>query len=80
MKAHVYRDNGLLIEAVECYESCIGSDMIDYSGISSYLSFYNIGVILECVGMIEDAIETYENCGDYAPALSRLVELRKMKM
>ena len=76
LSAHIYQNNGMLIEAVECYESCIGADIADYKGITSYLSYYNIGVILECVGMAEDAIEMYKNCGDYEPAKMRLDELR----
>ena len=77
LSAHVMQNNGLFVEAVECYESCIGADIADYRGITSYLSYYNIGVILECVGMAADAVSMYENCGDYEPALKRLGELRK---
>jgi len=75
LEAHVFQNNGMFQEAVECYESCIGAGGVDYRGITSFLSYYNIGVILECVGMIEDAIEMYKSCGDYEPALSRLKEL-----
>ena len=78
LSAHVYQNNGMFIEAVECYERCIGADLADISGICSYLSYYNIGVILECVGMTEDAITMYENCGDFGPAMKRLSELRKL--
>jgi len=77
LSAHIYQNNGLLIEAVECYESCIGIDIVDYSGITSYLSYFNIGVILECVGMAEDAVRMYESCGDYTPALNRLAQMKK---
>jgi len=77
LMAHVFQNNGMFQEAVDCYESCIGADMIDTEGITSYLSYYNIGVILECVGMLEDAIEMYKNCGDYEPAKARLKELIK---
>jgi hypothetical protein len=77
LSAHVFQNNAMFIEAVEAYESCIGADEMDHTGITSYLSYYNIGVILECVEMIEDAIGMYENCGDYGPALERLEELRK---
>jgi len=77
LKAHVFQNNGMFQEAVECYESCIGAGGVDYRGITSFLSYYNIGVILECVGMLEDAIEMYKNCGGYEPALSRLAELTK---
>jgi len=75
LSAHIYQNNGLLQEAVECYESCVGVDVFDPTGITSFLSYYNIGVILECVGMIEDAIAMYTACGDYEPALLRLKEL-----
>jgi len=75
LSAHIYQNNGMFIEAVECYESCIGADIEDYQGITSYLSYYNIGVILECVGMKEDAIQMYFNCGDYEPAKARLAEM-----
>jgi len=77
LSAHIYQNNGMLVEAVECYESCLGVDMADYKGITSYLSYYNIGVVLECVDMVDDAIQMYQNCGDYEPAVKRLAVLLK---
>jgi len=75
LSAHIYQNNGMFLEAVEMYESCIGVETFDEKGLNSFLSYYNIGVILECVGMIEDAVAMYENCGDYEPAKLRLAEL-----
>ena len=75
LTAHILQNNGMFVEAVESYESCIGADITDFSGITSYLSYYNIGVILECIEMVDDAILMYKNCGDYEPALLRLAEL-----
>jgi hypothetical protein len=77
MSAHIFQNNALFAEAVKMYESCIGADMPqgDFRGISSYLSHYNIGVIFECVGMIEDAVKMYKSCGDYEPAAQRLAEI-----
>jgi len=77
LSAHVLQNNGILVEAVEAYQSCIGADIVDFSGITSYLSYYNIGVILECIEMVEDAIEMYKNCGDYEPAVARLADLTR---
>ena len=77
LAAHIYQNNGMFQEAVESYESCIGANTVDYMGITSFLSYYNIGVILECVGMVEDAIACYKNCGDYEPAIKRLKELTR---
>ena len=76
LSAHIYQNNGMLQEAVECYESCLGADVFNSNGVTSFLSYYNIGVILECVGMIEDAIAMYTSCGDYEPAKQRLAELK----
>ncbi|MCL2227999.1 MAG: glycosyltransferase [Oscillospiraceae bacterium] len=73
--AHVLQNNGLFVEAVECYESCIGANIADPRGITSFLSYYNIGVILECIDMVEDAVQMYKNCGNYEPAKLRLAEL-----
>jgi len=75
LSGHIYQNNGMFIEAVESYESCIGADIHDISGITSFLSYYNIGVILECIGMVQEAIDMYNNCGDYEPALERLAVL-----
>lgn len=77
LAAHIYQNNGMFIEAVEQYESCLGANVMpDPRGITSYLSYYNIGVVLECVNMIEDAVGMYEQCGDYGPAKARLRELK----
>ncbi|MDR2599996.1 MAG: glycosyltransferase, partial [Oscillospiraceae bacterium] len=65
--AHGYQNNGMFIEAVEAYESCLDADENDKTGISSYLSYYNIGVILECLDMKDEALGMYGNCGDYEP-------------
>jgi len=76
LQAHIFQNNGMFLEAVQSYESCIGADIVDYMGITSFLSYYNIGVILECIGMLDEAIEMYNNCGNYEPAKSRLAELK----
>ena len=76
LSAHIYQNNGMFVEAVEQYESCIGADIVDYSGITSFLSYYNIGVVLECVGMTEDAVAMYESCGEYEPAVERLKQIK----
>jgi len=75
LTAHIYQENGMFSEAVECYESCLNADVEDYRGITGYASYYNIGVILEVAGLPDKAKNFYEACGDYAPAKSRLMEL-----
>jgi len=75
LAGHVRQNAGMLIEAVECFESCIGDKEWGYKGITSFLSYFNIGVILEAVGMKNDAVEMYKKAGDYPPALERLKSL-----
>lgn len=41
-------------------------------GVNSYLAYYNIGVIYECLGKLEEATTYYKKCGDYAPAVRQL--------
>jgi len=77
LSAQIFQNNGMLIEAVDSYENCIGADVVDHKGITSFLSQYNVGVILECVGMLDDAMRMYEKCGDYEPARLRLADLAK---
>lgn len=45
------------------------------SGANSYLAFYNMGVIYECCGMIDEAKEFYKKSGDYGPAVTRIKAL-----
>ena len=40
-------------------------------GSDSFLAYYNIGVIFECLGQKSEALKYYELCGDFEPALSR---------
>lgn len=45
------------------------------TGVNSYLAYYNIGVIYECLGNAKKAIEAYQNCGSYTPAKTQLSKL-----
>lgn len=40
-------------------------------GVNSYQAYYNIGVIYECLGYKDKALEYYEQCGDYENAQNR---------
>lgn len=44
-------------------------------GVNSYLAYYNIGVIYECLGENKKAKEAYLKCGDYVPAKRQLTNL-----
>lgn len=68
----IYMNNGRFAQAVDKFLKCINNVEGRVEGINSYLSYYNIGVIYECLGIAEQAIEYYKRCGNYQPALNRL--------
>lgn len=75
MMAHVYMNNAQFDRAVQLFQSCVGDKTATKEGINSYLSYYNIGVIYEVSGNIEEARAYYERCGAYAPARERLAQM-----
>ena len=52
------------------YESC------KVEGVNSYQAYYNIGVIYECLGYKDKALEYYEQCGDYENARNRVMAIK----
>ncbi len=71
----IYMQNANFEKAVFClYEaSKIPECMV--VGVNSYLAFYNIGVIYECLGNPAKAKKYYEKCGDFDKAKERLKAL-----
>ncbi len=68
----IYMNNGLLDEAVEQFFKATKMSYAKVQGVNSYRAYYNIGVIYECVGDIEDAKKYYVLAGDFSPAKDRL--------
>lgn len=71
----IYMNNGLFEESVNQFLSCIGEKEGQIEGINSYLSYYNVGIIYECLGFKEEAVDYYRKCGTYNLALKRLESL-----
>ncbi|MBE6051350.1 MAG: glycosyltransferase [Clostridium sp.] len=72
----IYMNNGLFGEAIKEFEKATNMNNEKVVGINSYLSYYNIGIINECLGNVKDARKYYLKCDNYAPAKKR-VELLK---
>lgn len=70
--ALTYMKNAMFDKAVTAFEytTTLGKSVVE--GVNSYLSWYNIGVIYECLGQIDLAKEYYGRCGDYSKAKDRL--------
>ncbi len=68
----IYMNNTLFDQAIAEFQKAASMKPDKTAGINSYMPNYNIGVIYECTGRINDAVCYYRKCGNYAPALSRL--------
>lgn len=71
----IYMNNGLFDAAVEEFKKSVSMEEFAVDGVNSYMAYYNIGVIYECTGHIEEARTYYKKCGGYAPAQLRLKTL-----
>lgn len=73
----IYMHNGMLSEAVEQFLKATEINIEKVHGTGGFRAYYNIGVIYECVGMLQEASEFYEKAGAYKPAKSRLLAIKK---
>lgn len=73
----IYMNNGMFNEAIN--EFLKASKMYNGKivGVNNNLSFYNIGVIYECLGQVKEAERFYEKCSGYMPAEDRLKIISK---
>ncbi|MCR5675532.1 MAG: glycosyltransferase [Lachnospiraceae bacterium] len=71
----IYMNNGRFDDAIAEFTKATQTPVYCAEGVNSYSAHYNIGVILEVTGRIDEAVREYESCGNYRPALSRLEKL-----
>lgn len=72
MIALVLMNNGKFLEAIEEFLKATRKKACKMEGVNGYLSFYNIGVIYECLGDKGSSIKYYKKCGDYKMAKQRI--------
>lgn len=68
----IYMNNAKFTQAVESFLQCTKFSYSKVEGITTYMSYYNIGVIYEVLGFRKNAMEYYKMSGDYQPARNRL--------
>ena len=61
---------GLFDKAIDEFNKAKLYKLCKIEGCNSYKADYNIGVIYECLGNKEKALENYKKCGRYDPALN----------
>jgi glycosyltransferase involved in cell wall biosynthesis len=68
MMGFVYMENAQFEEAIAQYLKATTYNECKVEGVNSYLAYYNVGVIYECLGNQAEALLCYEKCGEYLPA------------
>lgn len=68
----IYMNNACFEQAIYEFQKAASMKTGKTEGINSYMPNYNIGVIYECIGNKEKAIQFYRKCGNYLPARNRL--------
>lgn len=68
----IYMNNAKFTQAVKSFLECTKFSYGKVEGVTTYRSYYNIGVIYDVLGFREKAVEYYKMCGDYKPAVKRL--------
>ena len=72
----IYMNNEMFDAAVEEFKKAVKMPEGRTKGANSYLAYYNIGVIYECLGDQKTAKMYYNKCGGYAPAENRLDNMK----
>ena len=74
---YVYMNNERFLDAIQAFLKAAEFATARTAGANSYLAYYNVGVIYECLGQCEQAKIYYEKCGAYAQAKERIAVLEK---
>lgn len=68
----IYMNNALFDKAINEFRKATSLTVYSAEGVNSYRANYNIGVINECMGNLEEAKKYYRMCGKYEVAQKRL--------
>lgn len=71
----IYMNNAVFDAAVGQFQKATEYSSCKMDGVNSYLAYYNIGVIYECLGYTKEALDYYRQCGQYEKAVLRIREL-----
>lgn len=71
----IYMKNVRFEEAIREFLRATKKQSAKTVGTNSYLAWYNVGVIYECLEQKEEATAFYQKCGDYAKARERLQQI-----
>ena len=70
-----YMNNARFPEAIAQFEKATKMSEYSIEGVNSYSAWYNIGVIYECLGKHDLALQYYGKCGSFQPAVERIAAI-----
>ncbi len=76
LKGLILMNNAEFQLAAEAFLECTSMGEGKLDGVNSYKAYYNIGIIFECLGLLEESKNFYLKCGNYdlaKQALKRIV-------
>ncbi len=79
MMGLIYMNNAMFEQAIAEFMKATKHKDSRTEGVTSYLSYYNAGVIRECLGDVKGAKDFYRQCGNYSKAQMRLENLDAKK-
>ena len=74
----IYMNNERFDEAISQFLKATQYTFCRVVGVNSYLAYYNVGVIYECLGHKSEALKYYRKCEDYKAANDRILALTKL--
>ena len=72
----IYMNNASFEEAVNEFLKATKHKSCRTEGANSFLAYYNVGVIYECLGELKKALQYYKKCGSYEPAKRRIEQIK----
>ena len=73
----IYLRKGMIVQAMTEFLKATTFDTARTKGANSFIPTFNMGCINEVLGDIDTAVTLYKKCGNFQPALDRLMELGK---
>lgn len=72
LMGYIYLRTGNYLQAMSEFEKAASFPDARMRGANSFLPYYNLGVINECLGNLDAAKAFYQKCGDFKQARERL--------
>lgn len=76
MMGYTFMQNAMFDRALSFFRDATKMNEGQMKGSNSYNSFYNMGVIYECLGDVANSMKCYEKCGDFRKAIEGIKRIK----